>query len=115
MDANGLTPIQGLLLIMLDPKKGKSMNHLSSLMVCDASNITGLVDRLEGRGLIERHTDPQDRRVKVINLSPAGTAMRDKLLDELQEAETVDMQKLTDDEACAFYGALNKLTDGLTK
>ena len=42
------------------------MRHLASLLKCDPSNVTFLVDRLEERGLVERQTDPADRRVKLV-------------------------------------------------
>ena len=49
-----------------------SMRHLASLLNCDPLNVTFLVDRLEERGLVERQTDPADRRVKLVGLTTAG-------------------------------------------
>ena len=48
------------------------MSRLAERMNCEASNLTGLVDRLESRGLVERRPDPDDRRVRVLALTPAG-------------------------------------------
>jgi DNA-binding MarR family transcriptional regulator len=44
----------------------------------DASNLTTVVDRLAGRGAIERHADPADRRVKALVLTPEGERLRDQ-------------------------------------
>jgi DNA-binding MarR family transcriptional regulator len=45
--------------------------------------VTGLVDRLEQRGLIERQSNPKDRRVKLIALTKAGETFRGRLLERL--------------------------------
>jgi DNA-binding MarR family transcriptional regulator len=52
------------------------MGQLAETLSCDASNVTGLVDRLERRGLVRRRPSDHDRRVKVIELTPAGTRVR---------------------------------------
>ena len=49
------------------------------------SNITGIVDRLGDRGLVERGAAPGDRRVKTLMLTEEGTALRMRLLDRLSE------------------------------
>ena len=48
------------------------MGELASALSCDASNVTGLVDRLESRGLLQRSPSAEDRRVKVLSLTPLG-------------------------------------------
>ena len=48
------------------------MRRLAVQMNCEASNLTGLVDRLESRGLVERQPHPEDRRVKCLALTEAG-------------------------------------------
>lgn len=50
----------------------RSMDDLAAAMACDQSNVTGLVDRLERTGLVERRADPADRRVRMLVLSEAG-------------------------------------------
>lgn len=55
------------------------MTRIADLMACDASNVTGLVDRMEQRGLLERRTDEHDRRIKLIAVTRAGLALRDKI------------------------------------
>src|SRR6266581_3387483 len=57
-----------------------SMRHLASLLKCDPSNVTFLVDRLEERGLVERQTDPADRRVKLVGLTTAGVHIRNQIV-----------------------------------
>jgi MarR family transcriptional regulator, organic hydroperoxide resistance regulator len=72
----GLTFAQAHALRLLDPERPLPMSALAELLVCDASNVTGIADRLEARGLIERRSAGGDRRVKVLVLTPAGSVLR---------------------------------------
>jgi DNA-binding MarR family transcriptional regulator len=109
MDHMSMTPIQGMLLLTFEPDQQKTMQELSQIMGCDASNMTGLIDRLDTHGLIERTADPKDRRVKVIALSKKGEQCREQILLLLQKTETADMQRLTADEQATFVQIVNKL------
>jgi MarR family transcriptional regulator, organic hydroperoxide resistance regulator len=80
-----LTPPQAFLLRYLEPGKPIAMNGLAGALGCDASNITGLVDKLEARGLIQRQPDRTDRRVKMIVVTEAGVRFRQELLGRLLE------------------------------
>ncbi len=70
---------------MLDPDEPIAMSALAERLFCDASNVTGLVDRLEARGLVERRSSEHDRRVKALTLTPAGVALRDQVLAVMSE------------------------------
>jgi DNA-binding MarR family transcriptional regulator len=48
------------------------MSRLAEMCHCEASNLTGLVDKLESRGMVERRVDPEDRRIRVLAVTPAG-------------------------------------------
>ena len=65
-----LTSLQARTLIALE--QPRAMHALAQAMGCEASNITGLADRLERRGLVERIADDTDRRVKLLTLTPDG-------------------------------------------
>jgi DNA-binding MarR family transcriptional regulator len=71
-----LSPSQMSALRHLEPGVPKSMNALAGLLHCDNSNVTGLVDRLESRGLVERHPAEHDRRVKHLVVTEAGAEVR---------------------------------------
>lgn len=83
--ACGLTPAQCHVLRLLEPGAAVSMRHLAERLGCDASNVTGLVDRLEARGLMERRPAERDRRVKKLALTATGAALRARLLERLSE------------------------------
>jgi MarR family transcriptional regulator, organic hydroperoxide resistance regulator len=80
-----LAPRQMHLLRLLDPDEPRPMSSIAGSLRCDPSNVTGIVDRLEERGLIERRTDPGDRRVKMLALTPEGASVRDQIRERWLE------------------------------
>jgi MarR family transcriptional regulator, organic hydroperoxide resistance regulator len=81
----GLTFAQAHALRLLDPAQPLPMSSLAELLVCDASNVTGIADRLEARGLVERQSLGADRRVKTLALTPAGVELRARVTDLMSE------------------------------
>ena len=74
-EANGLSAAQACLLDRLTGGS-RAMGELAAELLCDASNVTQLVARLEARGLVTRVPDPEDRRVKRVTITPAGRRVR---------------------------------------
>ena len=68
---------------LIEPDRPVPMGELASALSCDASNVTGLVDRLESRGLLQRSPSETDRRVKVLSLTPLGARIRASMLERL--------------------------------
>jgi len=75
-----LSPAQCHVLYVIEPGKPLPMKQLAASLSCDASNVTGLVDRLESRGLLRRVADADDRRVKVLELTANGVRLRTELM-----------------------------------
>lgn len=80
-----LSPMGLKALYRLEPGAEAPMSAIAEQCGCDASNITGIVDRMEARGLIERRDSPRDRRVKLIALTDEGAETRARVLDRLYE------------------------------
>jgi DNA-binding MarR family transcriptional regulator len=99
----GLTPGDAKALGSLEPGEGRSMSSLADDWVCDASNATWMVDRLEKRGLAERRSVTTDRRVKLVVLTPLGEKTRATIMKgmfepppELLEMDRADLEALRD-------------------
>ena len=75
-----LSPAQCHVLHLIEPGRPLPMRSLANTLSCDASNVTGLIDRLEERGLVERRPSADDRRVKMLQLTPDGSRLRSSLL-----------------------------------
>jgi DNA-binding MarR family transcriptional regulator len=97
----GLTPGHVKTLFELDADQPVSMGELASVLACDASSATWLVDRLEERGLVERRAHPHDRRVKTVVLTPDGAKTKGRLVellsvppDDLLALDRADLDEL---------------------
>ncbi|MCX4574783.1 MarR family transcriptional regulator [Streptomyces sp. NBC_01571] len=62
------------------------MRRLAQKLKCEPSNVTGIVDRLEARGLVERRPDPSDRRVKLAAATEEGRRVAHSLRESLRFA-----------------------------
>jgi MarR family transcriptional regulator, organic hydroperoxide resistance regulator len=85
-EAFDLSPVQCHVLHLIEPQRPLPMGRLAETLGCDASNVTGLVDRLEARGLVQRRPAVEDRRVKVIQLTAVGSRVRGQLLRRITGA-----------------------------
>lgn len=92
---------------MLEPGVTLPMSALADALYCDPSNITGIVDRLEARELIERQTDPEDRRVKRIVITRKGARLRERVLARLYEPPAA-LQRLSKPEQHQLAHLLHK-------
>ncbi|MBL8877459.1 MAG: MarR family transcriptional regulator [Phycisphaerae bacterium] len=79
--SHDLTAVQAKVLMFLG--EAEPMRCVAELLSCDPSNITGVVDRLQDRGLLMRSEDPTDRRVKILHVTPAGIRLREAIGTEL--------------------------------
>jgi DNA-binding MarR family transcriptional regulator len=86
------------------------MGRLAEALACDASNVTGLVDRLESRGLVRRHPSAEDRRVKVLELTPSGVRLRSTVFERMTQPPG-SLERLSADEVRALVKILKRLLD----
>jgi DNA-binding MarR family transcriptional regulator len=103
----GLSPPQATALLRLDPEGGMPMRRLACALHCDSSNVTGIVDRLEERGLVERRPDPADRRVKLLLLTDAGGELRALLVRRLADPPA-PLQRLSAEEQRALRDLMRR-------
>jgi DNA-binding MarR family transcriptional regulator len=85
------------------------MRDLACRLRCDASNVTGIVDRLEQRGLVERRSAPGDRRIKSLVATPTGTEVACTVWSEV-EAGAATLLSLDEDERKQLLAILLRLS-----
>lgn len=69
----GLTGAQyNVLNVLADSADGMSQRELSDVLVVDRSNVTGMLDRMQKAGWVQRRDDPADRRVYRVTLTVSG-------------------------------------------
>ncbi|MEJ3658360.1 MarR family transcriptional regulator [Actinomycetes bacterium KLBMP 9759] len=87
-----------------------SMRALAARMGYDASNMTGIVDGLESRGLVERKVLPEDRRVKHVELTEQGMHVRDRMRERLAE-DAPAIGKLDEADRVALHAILRRAVE----
>ncbi|MFE9448015.1 MarR family winged helix-turn-helix transcriptional regulator [Streptomyces sp. NPDC006739] len=94
-----------LSLLSLEPLP---MRKLAQKLRCEPSNVTGIVDRLESRGLVERRPDPADRRVKLAAATDEGLGVARDLREGLRFARE-PLAGLSDEERLALRDLLRRM------
>src|SRR5712664_557113 len=79
----GLSAVQAKVLLQLPADGTPTMRALAGQLQYDASNLTGVVDRLEAMGAVRRRPHPEDRRVKRVELTPEGRRLRQAFWEKL--------------------------------
>jgi DNA-binding MarR family transcriptional regulator len=104
-----LSPAQAIVMRMLG--EPRTMSELATGMACDNSNVTGIIDRLEERGLVARQPAEHDRRVKLIAATRAGEKLREKLIRRLAEPPE-SLTRLSAADQRALRDILSRALDG---
>ncbi|SCD83867.1 MarR family protein [Streptomyces sp. DfronAA-171] len=84
------------------------MRRLARTLKCEPSNVTGIIDRLETRGLVERRSDPDDRRVKLAASTDEGLRLARSLRDGLDFARE-PLADLSHEERLVLRGLLRRM------
>ncbi|MFE3324924.1 MarR family winged helix-turn-helix transcriptional regulator [Streptomyces sp. NPDC059176] len=92
-------------LLSLEPTP---MRRIAQKLKCEPSNVTGIVDRLEARGLVERRPDPADRRVKIAAATDNGRATARLLRESLHFARE-PLAELSDEERTVLRDLLRRM------
>lgn len=108
----GLTVPQFTILSHATPD-GVPLSEISVRMLCDNSNLTGIVDRLISKGFVERRPDPQDRRVSLICLTPAGAEKLRNIRPRHHASVSQRMRSLSENEVHQLRCLLQTLYNGL--
>lgn len=104
--SENLTASQGKTLNVL--RRGPaSMSALATTLTCDASNMTGIIDRLEKRDLVRREPRPSDRRVKDVVLTAEGQRVIDVIRGKMHTTQA-GLNRLDEQERDTLYALLER-------
>jgi MarR family transcriptional regulator, organic hydroperoxide resistance regulator len=104
-----LSPVQAYVLRLIEPGEPVPMGRLARGLACDASNVTGIVDRLEARGLVERRAAVGDRRVKVLVITREGEQLRATMLQRMAEPPA-EIQRLSPEDQRTLARILQQMS-----
>ncbi|MEU6827215.1 MarR family transcriptional regulator [Nocardia beijingensis] len=105
--SENLTASQGKALTVL--RRGPvAMRSLAETLACDASNVTGIINRLEKRGLVRRETSTSDRRVTNLVITPEGGQLIDTIRAKMR-ATREGLDRLDDQDRDCLYALLERV------
>jgi DNA-binding MarR family transcriptional regulator len=109
MVRSGISMTHLHILWLLEHHGDLTMGRLAELVDVSLSNASGLIDRMEERGLVERIRVPDDRRVVLVRVSPEGARMRDEIEAIKQDQMRSILGKLDVAQLTRLLGAVGDL------
>jgi len=110
----GLTVTQFWALVHLQDEEGRSLSELANLLICDKSNVTSIVDKLEESGLAERKRGKAgDRRYTRVVLTKAGHELRNRVIAARELLIQLRLGALQPDELSQIVSSLQRLSEVL--
>ena len=111
LESEGLTPLLfGVLAAVLE-EPGRGQKQAAERMGVDAVNFGQMIDELEGKGLVERKIDPDDRRARKLFVTERGAALRGRLRPSLLAAQGRLLAPLSPDERTALLDMLVRVIE----
>ena len=110
-EGTGLMPLEFGVMIYLHETPGVDQNTLAERMALDRTTTSAIVYRLEQQGLIERAVNGQDRRARVLRLTPKGKALHDRQRPKAQAAQDRILSVLTAAERRSLLDMLVRVID----
>jgi DNA-binding MarR family transcriptional regulator len=106
-----LTPVQYAALVAIHTHPGIDATRLSAVIAFDRSTLGNVIERLEAKQLIEREPSPGDKRVKLLTLTRAGTALLRAIVPSVERAQARMLQPLKAADRKKLMVLLTQLVD----
>ena len=103
-----LTPVQYAALAAISANPGIDQVTLAGLIAYDRTTITGVVERLAQKGLLDRHASSRDRRARVLQMTDAGRRTLRKITPAVEAAQRTMLRGLTEKEGEELMRLLRK-------
>ncbi len=115
LSEEGLTQPQFYALRVIAKNGSMPMKGISDGMHVTPANVTGIRDRLEHKGLIRRTARALDRRATIVELTPEGRAVQERVATKYSEFMKKALQAFTSDEQEALRYLLEKLQQEMSR
>ncbi len=109
--ALGVTPVQYAILVAAWQFPSTDATRVADLLLFEKTTINDIVARLEGKGLVERRTNPDDRRVRSITITEAGRHVVEAVEPARERIAGKLLAPLSPRERATLLTLLRKLVD----
>lgn len=113
MEAIGsdITPVQYAALAAVAALPGIDQASLAGEIAYDRATITGVVDRLEAKGLVTRQVSPRDRRARELTITPSGSETLTRIRPAVDAAQQQMTRGLSSSETAELMRLMRKAVD----
>ncbi len=108
----GVTPGQYGVLKCLWDENGQTVKQIAERLYLDSSTVTGILDRMESRGLIEKKADPKDRRALQVLLTQKGRELEGPVTQAIFNANQKAVREMDEIQSETLKQLLHKLNPG---
>ena len=95
------------------PDYQSTQGGIAKYLNLNSSTMSGIIDRLEGKGYVARLPNPRDKRTVIISLTSKGSKLLDQSPQLLHQRLSIKLQKLPEDEVSEINNALKILVESL--
>ena len=106
-----VTPVQFALLFAASQETGLDQRTLAGRIGLDTSTIGAVVDRLESRELIERNVSPDDKRVRLLSVTPAGKKLLQAVMPAMLRAQERMLAPLPKADRSKFMAMVKRIVE----
>ena len=114
LQKQGLSRARAEVVWRLQREEALTQRELSDRLRCTPRNVTGLVDALEGAGLVARRPHPTDRRATLVTLTKRGTTVAAQWQAEYQKLAVALFGDFSKTEIASFLAALDRVLERLS-
>jgi DNA-binding MarR family transcriptional regulator len=109
LNEHGLSMWGYTVLLALDESPVRTQAALAEAIGADKTRIIGVLDELQDQGYIERRADPDDRRVRLLEITDSGRTIKDAVQAAIQRNEERWLQTLSAEDRRVFLRVLQRL------
>jgi DNA-binding MarR family transcriptional regulator len=106
-----LTPVQYAALVAIQTHPGIDATRLSAVIAFDRSTLGNVIERIESKGLVERKASPDDKRIKLLDLTRSGAALLREIVPAVDRAQARMLQPLKPADRKTLVALLSLLVD----
>lgn len=107
-----LTPVQFAAMDAVRADPGIDQVGVASAIAYDKATIGGVIDRLEGKGLVQRVVSSRDRRAREVTLTGEGVQLFERVLPIVRDLQDTILDGLDESETAAFLGLARRVVGG---
>lgn len=111
----GLAPAQFMVLLELWAEEGRTQAELTAALSVEQATMANTLARMERDGLIERRPSPEDKRARLVHLTPKARGLREEAVAEAQSVNGQALDGFSEAEASQFLAQMRRVIANLQR